>query len=205
MWSRRRGDSDEPAPRIKGCRRVRRHPGTGDDRSRQPPRLSWISVCTTWIWLSMMSRCALAWLPWSPPGRPDTTVLATNVLAVVRRASMSAWLSDSAPAMSSFRLWICDEVRVSPWLSAWSISASMLGLLPKDAFRSFATSPLSVPPPGTTRSEEHTSELQSLMRISYAVFCLKKKHFSSFYLFFFFFFYFFLLSFSFLLFFFFFL
>src|SRR3546814_7540859 len=27
----------------------------------------------------------------------------------------------------------------------------------------------------TKRSEEHTSELQSLMRISYAVFCLKKK------------------------------
>src|SRR3546814_1469335 len=27
-----------------------------------------------------------------------------------------------------------------------------------------------------TRSEEHTSELQSLMRISYAVFCLKKTH-----------------------------
>src|SRR3546814_7853292 len=29
--------------------------------------------------------------------------------------------------------------------------------------------------PPKTRSEEHTSELQSLMRISYAVFCLKKK------------------------------
>src|SRR3546814_7424648 len=28
----------------------------------------------------------------------------------------------------------------------------------------------------TYRSEEHTSELQSLMRISYAVFCLKKKN-----------------------------
>src|SRR3546814_8002266 len=28
---------------------------------------------------------------------------------------------------------------------------------------------------GENRSEEHTSELQSLMRISYAVFCLKKK------------------------------
>src|SRR3546814_10026292 len=28
---------------------------------------------------------------------------------------------------------------------------------------------------GSHRSEEHTSELQSLMRISYAVFCLKKK------------------------------
>src|SRR3546814_4642843 len=31
------------------------------------------------------------------------------------------------------------------------------------------------PPPCPRRSEEHTSELQSLMRISYAVFCLKKK------------------------------
>src|SRR3546814_2533136 len=30
-----------------------------------------------------------------------------------------------------------------------------------------------------TRSEEHTSELQSLMRISYAVFCLKKKKYSN--------------------------
>src|SRR3546814_4381268 len=30
-------------------------------------------------------------------------------------------------------------------------------------------------PHGLRRSEEHTSELQSLMRISYAVFCLKKK------------------------------
>src|SRR3546814_6440336 len=29
--------------------------------------------------------------------------------------------------------------------------------------------------PSSSRSEEHTSELQSLMRISYAVFCLKKK------------------------------
>src|SRR3546814_7550571 len=30
--------------------------------------------------------------------------------------------------------------------------------------------------PAPARSEEHTSELQSLMRISYAVFCLKKKN-----------------------------
>src|SRR3546814_4078223 len=33
----------------------------------------------------------------------------------------------------------------------------------------------SPPPPRPHRSEEHTSELQSLMRISYAVFCLKTK------------------------------
>src|SRR3546814_4669754 len=33
-----------------------------------------------------------------------------------------------------------------------------------------------LPPGSGSRSEEHTSELQSLMRISYAVFCLKKKN-----------------------------
>src|SRR3546814_8613432 len=31
---------------------------------------------------------------------------------------------------------------------------------------------------GCVRSEEHTTELQSLMRLSYAVFCLKKKNYS---------------------------
>src|SRR3546814_6916981 len=35
------------------------------------------------------------------------------------------------------------------------------------------------PNPPAQRSEEHTSELQSLMRISYAVFCLKKKKLKS--------------------------
>src|SRR3546814_2250698 len=39
-----------------------------------------------------------------------------------------------------------------------------------DRTASYATHPGTRP-----RSEEHTSELQSLMRISYAVFCLKKK------------------------------
>src|SRR3546814_4180416 len=34
---------------------------------------------------------------------------------------------------------------------------------------------MSIPAMMKSRSEEHTSELQSLMRISYAVFCLKKK------------------------------
>src|SRR3546814_4578672 len=33
--------------------------------------------------------------------------------------------------------------------------------------------------PHRRRSEEHTSELQSLMRISYAVFCLKKKKYNA--------------------------
>src|SRR3546814_1517365 len=35
---------------------------------------------------------------------------------------------------------------------------------------------VAINPSGRKRSEEHTSELQSLMRTSYAVFCLKKKN-----------------------------
>src|SRR3546814_4480106 len=42
---------------------------------------------------------------------------------------------------------------------------------PSSALSGVAVPPVSCP----CRSEEHTSELQSLMRISYAVFCLKKK------------------------------
>src|SRR3546814_4373069 len=44
-----------------------------------------------------------------------------------------------------------------------------------DAATSSATRARSSASPNGSRSEEHTSELQSLMRISYAVFCLKKK------------------------------
>src|SRR3546814_8737666 len=39
----------------------------------------------------------------------------------------------------------------------------------------FDSCEIRIHPTGAARSEEHTSELQSLMRISYAVFCLKKK------------------------------
>src|SRR3546814_4947817 len=41
--------------------------------------------------------------------------------------------------------------------------------------RSWKTHPARCKSPASCRSEEHTSELQSLMRISYAVYCLKKK------------------------------
>src|SRR3546814_5098040 len=57
-------------------------------------------------------------------------------------------------------------------ISCWPLTA-VLPLIREDE-----TSYRSAPPPNRQtggRSEEHTSELQSLMRISYAVFCLKKK------------------------------
>src|SRR3546814_9470906 len=64
----------------------------------------------------------------------------------------------------------------------WSEAINVM-LLTHDKWRTFTSRPI---PPSTSsevllaisldRSEEHTSELQSLMRISYAVFCLKKKN-----------------------------
>src|SRR3546814_10604310 len=67
-------------------------------------------------------------------------------------ASVSAWASKPCHAFCSS--------------SVQQYSASVL---------SQATSSRARRCPFATRSEEHTSELQSLMRISYAVFCLKKK------------------------------
>src|SRR3546814_1354356 len=55
-----------------------------------------------------------------------------------------------------------------PYTTLFRSSAWISGAAPGDGRSVTGTTPLA-------RSEEHTSELQSLMRISYAVFCLKKK------------------------------
>src|SRR3546814_7581639 len=66
--------------------------------------------------------------------------------------------------------------------SVWVRSSSMVSATPRSARNrglptrtSWPATLAAMPLPGM-RSEEHTSELQSLMRISYAVFCLKKKN-----------------------------
>src|SRR3546814_2188730 len=67
--------------------------------------------------------------------------------------------------------------------STGSIAGAGAGAASPSALARFSTAcrlfpPFAItPPPLHCRSEEHTSELQSLMRISYAVFCLKKKNF----------------------------
>src|SRR3546814_5170627 len=67
-------------------------------------------------------------------------------------------------------------------IPVWGQAARFYGLIPVDregggkamcAMLAAAKAALAAGRP--LRSEEHTSELQSLMRISYAVFCLKKK------------------------------
>src|SRR3546814_3871616 len=61
------------------------------------------------------------------------------------------------------------------WLGvAWLVYDLTLGALAPADLGGFLSA-LFTTREGWTRSEEHTSELQSLMRISYAVFCLKKK------------------------------
>src|SRR3546814_8907513 len=66
------------------------------------------------------------------------------------------------PSVSPGRLRLCcNPSMVSDRIARRARTVSVIGPLTK--------------PPTTSRSEEHTSELQSLMRISYAVFCLKKK------------------------------
>src|SRR3546814_10411094 len=64
---------------------------------------------------------------------------------------------------TSFRMALSSMVSASSFFSLAFSSSKAFSLRASD---------ISMPP---NRSEEHTSELQSLMRISYAVFCLKKK------------------------------
>src|SRR3546814_9129450 len=60
-----------------------------------------------------------------------------------------------------------DEARAVALLRGGEGAGDGVGIVAVDALRR--------PARGAERSEEHTAELQSLMRISYAVFCLKKK------------------------------
>src|SRR3546814_9032752 len=60
------------------------------------------------------------------------------------------------------------------WFIKVEISVKSAGIFRAETGRNVVKA--SVPGTVDSRSEEHTSELQSLMRISYAVFCLKKKN-----------------------------
>src|SRR3546814_3601622 len=72
-------------------------------------------------------------------------------------------------ALDAAELRAADAVEREDFEGAMSALASLRA--PIDAFFDKVT----VNDTDEKRSEEHTSELQSLMRISYAVFCLKKK------------------------------
>src|SRR3546814_3626485 len=78
---------------------------------------------------------------------------------------MTAWLHDLRPMLDH------GEVRAIVAASG-GVPGKALALIGSDV-AAMEKKLLAIAASG--RSEEHTSELQSLMRISYAVFCLKKK------------------------------
>src|SRR3546814_9330089 len=93
--------------------------------------------------------------------RTDTLFPYTTLFRSVRRRLCLGWLGRSGPLMEPGDS--SDKQAAQPSIR----SAALLGLCPRCGERTLFS--------GVIRSEEHTSELQSLMRISYAVFCLKKN------------------------------
>src|SRR3546814_4871648 len=96
---------------------------------------------------------------------------------------ISDWSSDvcSSDLASPARIALAAARRASAFTAVGvraSTAAAFRAAFPMRWIRASASSSataFTASPYGRDRSEEHTSELQSLMRISYAVFCLKKK------------------------------
>src|SRR3546814_4271976 len=87
------------------------------------------------------------------------------------------------PLVSVRSLLILSASSLSLWLGAPAQAQSppSAAVQPPPVVRTVGTdiAAPTPPPPDVLRSEEHTSELQSLMRSSYAVFCLKKKNYKT--------------------------
>src|SRR3546814_9010886 len=84
-----------------------------------------------------------------------------------RIASRKCFMEGSSPAAASISVAGTEE----------RVAGDAVGI--REFARSAAWATIACPSPVIIRSEEHTSELQSLMRISYAVFCFKKKSIST--------------------------
>src|SRR3546814_6141692 len=96
---------------------------------------------------------------------------------MVRRPPRSTRTDTLFPYTTLFRSW--SGKRAAASAEATSVMLMALRLASTEACCEARIEPVTtIASPSlaaSSRSEEHTSELQSLMRISYAVFCLKKK------------------------------
>src|SRR3546814_1845168 len=83
--------------------------------------------------------------------------------------------TDALPIFDTPILWLGVDANLSNWAVITSIVWKVLGF----GMILFVAAIQAIPPEineaTMVRSEEHTSELQSLMRSSYAVFCLKQQ------------------------------
>src|SRR3546814_4230842 len=98
---------------------------------------------------------------------------------MIRRPTRSTRTDTRFPYTTRFRSCFCASTtlarRMGPRSSISSCMACAARLDMQPKIFDFSSSLQKSKIFGCMRSEEHTSELQSLMRISYAVFCLKKK------------------------------
>src|SRR3546814_18406993 len=109
--------------------------------------------------------------------RTDTRLPYTTLVRAGRRGGDEGGRGDVAPAILGLatveRALVARELRFRN--ARFDIAEHRIELRAFEAEVEFAHRSGVVPRLVAVRSEEHTSELQSLMRISYAVFCLKKK------------------------------
>src|SRR3546814_3252262 len=103
---------------------------------------------------------------------------------MVRRQPRTTRTDTRFPYPTLFRSVVLRQIKVTPAQGATApggtvdyIAQGIYSDSPtaRDITESVINWTIANPSIGTIRSEEHTAELQSLMRISYAVFCLKKK------------------------------
>src|SRR3546814_10203115 len=109
---------------------------------------------------------------------------------MIRRPPRSTRTDTLFPYTTLFRSLVPDDVVVADLLqrhqhqkridhrvqTAAELRAERVAVVPVQAHLYVDLSEVGADARDADRSEEHTSELQSLMRISYAVFCLKKKN-----------------------------
>src|SRR3546814_9905978 len=105
--------------------------------------------------------------PRSP--RPDTLFPDTTLLRSAQIMSLFPLMAPGRNVVVSTRLYGGSITQFSQTIKRFGWSATFVDFDDTDAVAAACDDDT------RARSEEHTSELQSLMRISYAVFCLKKK------------------------------
>src|SRR3546814_7072756 len=112
--------------------------------------------------------------PLAPDARPAHLRLALGVLLVVALSACGKKEEAAQPGPAAEPAATTQPAKAPPKAVSDEVAALSADDLRKKASQAYQDSRLYAPA-GDNRSEEHTSELQSLMRISYAVFCLQKK------------------------------
>src|SRR3546814_13680068 len=94
---------------------------------------------------------------------------------MIRRPPRSTRTDTLFPYTTLFRSAMLVAIQRCNGPRSWVAEHPLVRLVVTQKYGRRSASMRSSPKMACNRSEEHTSELQSLMRISYAVFCLKKK------------------------------